>query len=170
MKEEWKDVLEFPGYSISNTGEVISDKTGKVLSQNVNQQGIPNVGMFIDGKLSRRSVAVLVAEAFLPPSRFPHFNTPTHLDGDKENNHVENLVWRPRWFAIQYQRQFYDVHVSMHNMPVEIIKTGEIFDHAIDLCVKYGVLLMDVVRAVHHVDNNNNTVPFGWFEVRIPKR
>ncbi len=93
MEEEWKDVSEFPLYSVSNKGEVSSDRTGKILAHNINQQGIPNVGMFIERKLYRKSVAVLVAEAFLPPSKFPHFDTPTHLDGDKLNNHVENLVW-----------------------------------------------------------------------------
>ncbi len=167
MKEEWTEVPEFPWYSVSNTGEVSSDRTGKILSQNINQQGIPHVGLAIDGKIYRKSVSVLVAEAFLPPSRFSHFTTPTHLDGDKLNNFVTNLVWRPRWFAIQYQRQFYDVHSSMQNMPVEIINTGEVFEHTIDLCMKYGVLVMDVVRAVHHAGSK---VPFGGFEVRVPKK
>ncbi len=164
---EWKDIVGFPLYSISNEGEVSSDRTGKILAHNINQAGIPHVGMMYEGKLYRRSVSGLVAQAFLPPPRHPHFDTPTHLDGDKSNNHIENLVWRPRWFTIKYQKQFEEADITWRNMPVEIVKTGEVFEHAIDLCVKYGVLVQDVVHAVH---NTNNTVPFGWFEVRTPHK
>ncbi len=168
MEEEWKDLPDYPQYRVSSYGRVASDKTGQVLSLNFNQQGIPSAAMFIEGKLYRKSVQVLVAEAFLPPPQFSHYDTPTHLDGDKGNNHAENLIWRPRWFAMQYHKQFYDVAPSIHNMPVEIVSTGEIFDHAIDLCMKYGVLLMDVFRAVNDEHNNNNTLSFVWFEVRFP--
>jgi hypothetical protein len=166
MDEQWKEIPEFPWYSVSNRGVVTSDRTGRVLIQNYNQQGIPSVGMIVDGKVYRRSVQVLVAKAFLPPPMSDHYNTPIHLDGDKANNHVENLVWRPRWFAIKYHQQFEDAPLTFRTMSIEIIKTGEVFEHAIDLCMKYGVLARDVVHAALNENSGRNVVPFGWFEVR----
>lgn len=167
MTVQYKDVASFPGYSVGSNGEIISDKTGKSLSPALNQQGIASVGLFIEGIQHRRSVAILVAEAFLGDPPNERFDTPIHLDGDKSNNNADNLEWRPRWFAIKYHKQFHDpfihTHASWMVTPIEVVQTGEQFDHAIDCCKKYGLLVSEVVLAAY----NGGIVFPVWYEFRI---
>ena len=73
------------------------------------------VGLFRDQEQYKRSVALLVAKAFLKqPSEF--FDTPINLNGDRLDNQVINLMWRPRWFAIKYNRQFREPILSIFRL------------------------------------------------------
>ena len=58
------------------------------------------------------------------------FDTPINLDGDRHNNRVENLTWRPRWFAIKYNQQFR--HPYENPIPARImdLKTGEVSENS----------------------------------------
>ncbi|MEF3309335.1 NUMOD4 domain-containing protein [Paenibacillus sp. GYB004] len=94
--EIWRDILGMEGlYQVSNTGKIRSfkqSKTGKILSIR-NKTGWYLTIILIDQKNQRltRRVHRLVAEAFIPnPAGKPEVN---HLDGNKQNNHVENLEW-----------------------------------------------------------------------------
>lgn len=160
MQEEWCVIDEFPDYSVSNHGRVVSGHYGKLLTHSLNQRGFPTVGMVLDGKQYRRSIAALVAKAFIPMPNY-RFDTPTpiNLDGDRLNNHVDNLAWRPRWFAIEYQQQFTGVDKAWLNLPVYLRTTDELFDRAIDCCTKYGLLVRNVVMAAH---NGTPVFPEGY--------
>lgn len=94
-----------------------------------------------------RSVPLLVAKSFLPIKPGP-FDTPINLDGDRNNNHVDNLVWRPRWFAIKYNRQFrypFDQHVDR---PIVDIKTGVVSPNSLDCAKQYGLLEEEIVFSI----------------------
>ena len=98
--EEWKDVVGFEGaYQVSNYGNLRSiDRiskgkrySGKLLSKSQERSGYIVDILSFDGirKTVRRHR--LVAEAFIPnPDGKPEIN---HLDGNKINNHVDNLEW-----------------------------------------------------------------------------
>lgn len=105
-EEVWTTIEEFPRYSVSTYGQVANNRTEKILSQSPNSTGVVRVGLVDgDGNQLTRSVKVLVAETFIPKPE-PRFNTPINLDGNPENNHVGNLMWRPRNYAWKYARQF----------------------------------------------------------------
>lgn len=72
---------------MSDTGEVKNDKTNKLLTINNG-----NVQLYISGKNNRRSVAKLVAIAFIPKENEEQILV-KHLDGNLMNNHVDNLQW-----------------------------------------------------------------------------
>lgn len=147
MRERWKKIRGFPGYSVSNCGLIRSDKSGRILSLSENQFGVLYVGMMKDGTQRHRSVALLVAKAFLPRPR-DAFDTPINLDGDRFNNTVENLTWRPRWFAIKYNQQF---KVSMgHSImePIEDVKTGVVSENSFECAKQYGLLEQDIVLSI----------------------
>ena len=74
------------------------------MALNMNQYGVVFVGLFNRGQ-HKKGVARLVAQAFIERN-FPAYNTPINIDGDRWNNSVNNLAWRPRWFAVKYNRQF----------------------------------------------------------------
>ena len=147
MNERWKKIRGFPDYSVSNTGLIRFDKRKRLLSQYENQYGVVCIGLMKDGIQRHRSVPLLVATAFLPRMR-PPFDTPINLDGDRHNNHVENLAWRPRWFATKYNRQFREPYPHPINRPVKNVQTGLIFDNSLEACKYYGILEEDLVLSI----------------------
>lgn len=147
VDEQWLTIDEFPDYSVSSYGRVRNDLTGRILSLSTTQFGLVNVGMMSGGVQYHRSVPKLVAKAFLPVRPEP-FDTPINLDGDRNNNRVDNLVWRPRWFAVKYNRQFrYPYHNPILSPLVEN-KTGEVCQNSSECAVRYGLLEEDIVLSI----------------------
>lgn len=144
--EEWTRLDEFPDYSISTYGRFMNENTGRILAITRNQQGVMMVGLTRDGVQYRRSVALLVARAFLGVPLNVHFDTPIHVDGNRMNNHIDNIMWRPRWFAVKYNRQFGEVEPT--NSAIEEIYTHEKFENSWDACLKYGLLHEDVMSSL----------------------
>lgn len=148
LKEEWEIIEEFPEYVISNYGEVANMKLGgRPLAVRPNQQGILRVGLVKDRVQYTRAVAPLVADAFIPKPE-PHFNTPIHLDGDPWNCRADNLMWRPRAFAIRYHRQFRlaSFHTN-YRVPLVEIESGSVYDGVKEACVANGLYWYDVVKS-----------------------
>jgi len=145
--ETWKQIELFPEYSVSDYGRIRSDKFGKILVVYENQSGVVQVGLMLDGVQRHRSVTLLVAKAFIPEPGGP-FDTPINLDGDRFNNHVDNLMWRPRWFAIKYNRQFRIPYENPILTPVINLKTGEISENSFECAKRYGLLEQDVVLSI----------------------
>ena len=147
MVETWRPVYLFPGYSVSDHGRVRTDKTGRILALNENQYGLVQVGLMRDGVQYHRSVPLLVAKAFIPRETGP-FDTPINLDGDRHNNHVDNLAWRPRWFAIKYNQQFRRPYENPIFSKIMDLKTGEISENSFECARRYGLLEQDLVLSI----------------------
>jgi hypothetical protein len=145
--ESWKRIREFPGYSVSDTGLVRSDRSGRILALSENQYGLVCVGMVKDGVQYHRSVPLLVANAFIPRPPGP-FNTPINKDGSRHNNNAYNLVWRPRWFAVRYNHQFKHPYYNPITEPIEDIETGEVWNNSWDCALYHGVLEEDLVLSI----------------------
>ena len=147
MREQWRLIEGFENYSVSDYGRVRSEKSGRVLALSMNQFGVVCVGMMNDGTQRHRSVPLLVAQAFIPRP-FDPFDTPINLDGNRWNNRVDNLAWRPRWFAIKYNQQFRDRYPFPIFAPLQDIKTGEISKNSLECAMQYGLLEKDVVLSI----------------------
>lgn len=103
--EEWRPVIGFPFYEVSNIGRVRSIdrvvphswsgsnyvRSGKLLAQHTDRTGYPSVNLYRNGKMKIGRVHQLVAAAFLP--RIDGKNCVNHLDFNRGNNSVENLEW-----------------------------------------------------------------------------
>ena len=103
MEEKWKDVDGYENYMISSFGRVLSkermvkNKGGLqyrpeiIKKVDVSIWGYERVYLHKDNKCERFSMHTLVANAFIENT----FNKPqiNHIDGNKRNNHVENLEW-----------------------------------------------------------------------------
>lgn len=146
--ERWREIESFPDYSVSDYGRVRNDHSGHIMALLRNQHGVIHVGLSRDRTQHKRSVAVLVAMAFLPMPEDLTFDTPINLDGDRSNNRSDNLVWRPRWFAVKYFRQFRDTTTWYRNRnydhPIEEIDKGITFSSSWDAAITYGLLVREV--------------------------
>jgi hypothetical protein len=133
---------------VSDHGRVRNDISGRIMAMLRNQSKVIHVGLWRNGRQYKRSLAKLVANAFLPKNTLDHFTTPIHLDANPENNHFRNLAWRPRQFADHYHRQYN--HAPIIGRPIRDVETGEWFENSWEACMKYGLLDKDVARSVIH--------------------
>jgi hypothetical protein len=93
VKEEWRPVVGFDGYEVSNQGRVKSFKykEPKVLKEGTIQHGYKNVVLMKDGKKHTATIHRLVLTAFC---REPlEGEVCRHLDGNTSNNCINNLAW-----------------------------------------------------------------------------
>lgn len=149
-KEKWLNIYGFEEYAISNMGRIINTKTDLIKTPTVNQQGISSVLLVKDRIQHRRSVAVLVAEAFLEPMEhaWVHFDTPINLNGDRLDNRVENLLWRPRWFAVKFHKErragsTFEVAKKFYE-----VDTEEIFSQPCEAAIKWGLLEYAILDSI----------------------
>ena len=141
---------EFPNYSVSADGQIVNNHNGRLLALTINQRGICQVGLVRDGVQHKRSVALLVAKAFLDPPALETFTTPIHLDGCKLNNRVDNLMWRPRWFAVKYQQQFDRWRGPMVPRKIIEINTKMKFKSSWHAAKQFGLLDEDIAESIRH--------------------
>ncbi len=87
--EEWRTVEDFPAYEVSNTGLVRRRATEALIAGHILQNGYRQVGLFRDKKPVFRVVHRLVIVAFR--GAVPQGMEVNHKDGDKRNNHIDNL-------------------------------------------------------------------------------
>lgn len=98
IQEEWRPVLGFEGYEVSNLGRVrswISRRSPKgkphIRRAVLTPAGYEKIILIVGSRRLYRSVHRLVAEAFIPnPRRLPIVR---HLNHDPLDNRVTNLAW-----------------------------------------------------------------------------
>lgn len=131
---------EFPDYGVTPDGRVISFRRDpRPLREHRNQRGHLYV-IFPITKLRNgnvRQLSKLVANAY-KPSPFEHWDTIIYLDYNKNNCCAENLEWRPRWFAVKYNRQGHRSHVPP--VPIFDIDTGQTFSSIQEAAMTFGML------------------------------
>lgn len=92
MNEQWADIPGFDGeYQASTLGHVRSVKRGscRMLNQVVSTGGYKLVCLSLHGKAKNRRVHQLIAITFIRLQK--HGEYVCHNDGDRTNNHLENL-------------------------------------------------------------------------------
>lgn len=103
--EELRVIAGKEGYRVSCRGRVYSDKSGKWLTNQLSDDGYNKVVLRLNGKAYNFRVHRLVAEAFLESPEqevidecsgymYSHGKVLVrHIDNNKLNNTVENLMW-----------------------------------------------------------------------------
>jgi len=147
MTDDWASVQGFPGYSVNSEGQVRREKNGRILIPRFNQYGVPYVGLMREWQQCSRSIPRLVANAFLPPPT-EIFNTPIQLDGNPKNCRADNLMWRPRWYAVKYKRQFHRPYKDRIHEPIHAIDKYENFPNSFAAARRYGLLEKEVVLSI----------------------
>lgn len=137
-KEIWKPIKGFEGlYEVSNLGRikscdkewaiyrgVISHRKGQIMKDKEVAGGYMQISLSKNGKQSMHLTHRLVASAFVDNiDNKPHVN---HKDGNKKNNHADNLEW-----VTPSENQIHSrdvLHRRYHSRPVICIETGERFN------------------------------------------
>lgn len=143
----WEEIEDFPDYAINDRGEVLHIDKQHIVPPRLNQQGFLMVTLKepnTTGSQKTRTVTTLVAKAFIEPPPNQHFNSVIHRDGDRQNVSADNLMWRPRWFAVRYHKQFLSDPPKVH---VYVADTDEVL-HIRECSMKYGLLEMDIYKNI----------------------
>ena len=145
MQERWLPISEFPGYSVSNMGNVFNDEAEHPIVVSLNQFGIPHVGLTKNGIQYRRGLAHLVAKTFIrnPNERF---DTPINMNGDRTDCRVDNLAWRSRWFAIHFFREM-ATNMQLIDEPI-VDSEGRHYKGSRHAAEYLGVLESDIFKSL----------------------
>ncbi|UOX39211.1 HNH homing endonuclease [Enterococcus phage 47] len=89
LEGDWKPIEGFPNYSVSLKGEVVNNRTGRMLKARINHNGYKSLSL---GAGNSFRVHRLVLSTFSPIDGWEEL-TVNHIDGDKLNNCLDNLEW-----------------------------------------------------------------------------
>lgn len=86
-----KDVVGYGGlYTIEDNGTIRNSK-GKIIKSRISDRGYHRVNLCKDGKIKTHRLHRLVAIAYIYTDDFSL--EVDHIDGNKDNNHANNLRW-----------------------------------------------------------------------------
>lgn len=129
MIHEWKPISGFPGYYVSNYGDIWSEKTKKCLKLFTDKDGYQIATLYCNGQYKKCKVHRLVALAFL--SEDIDGMQINHIDENPSNNRLDNLEICDAAYNINYGNRNKKVSDALRNnsdirrKPVEAIdKSG----------------------------------------------
>ena len=134
--EQWREWPQDPRIKVSNKGNVVSYKRGGCCPY--------KVGHTHDGyqrvKASRQSQLVhrMVADTWIPnPNNYREVN---HINGDKDDNRVENLEWVSHSENMRhaYRTGLKKPSGGLKATPIRIVETGEIFESQSECARRIG--------------------------------
>lgn len=133
MDEElWREWPQDPRILVSNKGNVVSYKRGfgYPLKVSHNSSGYQTVNAGRRPQLVHR----MVAETWIDnPNNYEEVN---HINGDKDDNRVENLEWTTR---SQNNRHAWRTGLNKgSSTPIRIVETGEIFESLSECARRIG--------------------------------
>ena len=88
----WKKIERNDNYSINKQGQVRNDKTSHIKKPTLNKRnGYLVIDLYKNNQGEKVPIHRLVAEAFIPNPE--NKLTVDHIDGDRQDNSIENLRW-----------------------------------------------------------------------------
>lgn len=162
MSEEWVPCYEAENYEVSDEGHVRNVKTGKLLKPDIDVYGRAIITLRINGRNCRKRIHRLMFESFYGPEECEGLDV-YHIDGDKENNRLDNLAAGSRsetmqnWFSTQAQ----DGYLKR----VLCVETGEIFNSISECAASMNMSRSAVSKSLNmEFCGNRNGYHFEWVD------
>lgn len=133
--ELWREWPQDPRIMVSNKGNVVSCKGGAChpLKVSHNNWGYQKVGA-VHG--SPQLVHRMVAETWIPnPNNHTQVN---HINGDKDDNSVENLEWATPSQNIRHAYRTGLKKGYAKGTPIRVVETGEVFESQAECARRLG--------------------------------
>ena len=134
--EIWKTVKSYPNYEVSSVGSVRNTKTGKILKVATNNCGYQLVCLSNKNEKQTSYIHRLVAETFIDTNLDTRTSVVNHIDGDRNNNSIDNLEWAT------YSENAYHGRAQVKVKAKEITKLLKLFEnmelHQIDNVLAYA--------------------------------
>jgi len=153
--EVWKDVIGYEGlYQVSNLGNVKTCKE-KILKKSFTIDFYHRVNLLNGSENKSKNFRIhrLVAMAFI--ENLENKETVNHIDGNKQNNNVENLEWATRKEQTQHA-----LRTGLFKPPkcIEVIdiKTKKIYKNAKEISILFNINI-STLRAKLNGTRKNNT-------------
>lgn len=142
MDEElWREWPQDPRILVSNMGNVVSYKRGSAYPLKVihNPSGYQTVSVG-HGSNNKQYVHRLAAETWLDNP--DHYEEVNHINGDKDDNRVENLEWTTRSENLRhaYRTGLKKKTGGSKPTPIRIVETGEVFESIAECARRIGCL------------------------------
>lgn len=144
MDEElWREWPQDPRIKVSNKGNVISYKRGSRYPLKVmhDRCGYPKVAAGHHG--FPQYIHRLVAETWIPNPN--HYEQVNHINGDKDDNSVENLEWVT---PSQNIRHAYRTGLNKRITPIRIVETGEVFESQCECARRIGCTQSNIAHCL----------------------
>ena len=140
----WKDIPNWEEYyEINNYGEVRNKKSKNILIGDKNSSGYMRVCLYNKNRKFRFFRHIMVAKLFLDnPNNFKEVN---HIDGNKENNNMNNLEFCDRKHN---EREAHRIGIKEYKPFIVNFNTGECkkYEFAIDLAIEINVTKRTVLN------------------------
>ena len=133
--EQWREWPRDPRIMVSNKGNVVSYKRGVPYPLKVcyNNRGYQIVAAVLG---STAYVHRMVAETWIDNPNPNYYTQVNHINGDKDDNSVENLEWVTQ---SQNIRHAYRTGSNKgRSIPIRIVETGEIFESISECARRIG--------------------------------
>lgn len=100
----FKDIPNFPNYSINRQGKAINKKRDTVLKSSLRADGYVQVYLYKDSKKYSKYIHRILAQLFIPnPENKPQVN---HINSIRNDNSISNLEWVTRNEQMFHAYQF----------------------------------------------------------------
>ncbi len=119
MVETYKNIVGFENYSVSDLGNVINDKTGRMFKGNDNGDGYLQLALMKNKSRHNKKIHQLVAAAFLLNPENKH--CVDHIDNDRQNNNIINL----RFSTLSQNNQNRSLSSKCHGVRPWTLQAGD---------------------------------------------
>lgn len=127
-------------YFVGKNGDVFNQK-GRLLSQHIDRYGYKYIVFTkkCNGEIQKKKILShrLIASLFIDnPQNFPQVN---HIDGNKQNNSIDNLEWTDSSGNQTHSRYVLNNITGFKDTPVKCVETNKTFISTRDAWRKTGI-------------------------------